>query len=115
MKSILSLMLIMLPLTASAIDNDKQLHIGASALMSGAAVLYLEDKTDHPVAYAIAASMAVGVTKELYDAANPKTHTAEVDDLVADLVGSVVGAWIGHGVYMYATRDSVQLGYNAKF
>ena len=93
------------------VAEDKQMHAVVSAMMAGAAAVYLEDKTDHPVAYSIVASMLPGIAKEVYDAAHPKNHTAEVGDLVADLAGATFGAWIGHGICLHSSG----IGYKIEF
>lgn len=99
---------------ANATD-DKQMHAVVSSMMAGAAVVYLEDKTDNPVAWSIAAAMLPGVAKEIYDAGHPKNHTAEAGDLAADLAGAVAGAVVGHNVMIRLHRDGVSVGIKSSF
>lgn len=111
---IFALFLLFSPDAAAA--SDKQKHALLSAAMGGAAVLYLEEKTEHPVAYAVTAALVPGIAKEIYDAAHPKTHNAEIGDLVADFVGAVAGAYAGHGLYIgVAERGQVEVGISVPF
>lgn len=111
---IFGLMMLVQHRDASAAD-DKQMHAVVSAMMAGAAVAYLEDKTDNPVGWSIVAAMLPGIAKEVYDAGHPKNHTAEAGDLAADLAGAAAGALVGHSIMIHVRRDGLELGINGNF
>lgn len=70
------------------IAHDKKLHFIAGAvicLVVGLAVI--------PVAGFIVAAI-VGMAKELYDTAHPKTHTADPIDFVATALGGAIVALV---------------------
>lgn len=89
-KSILYV-LFLLPFLAHADEwtgRDKTLHfLGGAAV--GAAVTLATDKP----AYGIAAGVAVGLAKELYDTQHRATHTPSTKDLIATVAGAAVGSY----------------------
>lgn len=77
--------------TASA-DDDLAPHAAASAVIASALTVAFKD-TNNPVLYAIAATMAIGLAKELYDS-GPGDGGFSGADLAADLLGATMGAGV---------------------
>jgi uncharacterized protein YfiM (DUF2279 family) len=74
---------------ASASD-DLAAHASASAVIASALTVAFQD-TKEPMLYAIAAAMALGLAKELYDS-GPGGSGFSTADLAADLLGATMGA-----------------------
>lgn len=66
------------------LTHDKLLHFALSAIISMVLSALL------PSWAAICITMGIGITKELYDQFTQKGQ-AEVADLLADLIGAIVG------------------------
>lgn len=73
-------------------DDDLAVHAGASAAIASALTIAFRD-TREPVLYAIAATVAVGLAKELYDS-GPGDGKFSGADLAADLLGATLGAGV---------------------
>lgn len=83
----------MLPSLACADEwtgRDKNLHFVVGAAVGGAVTI----ATDRP-AYGIAAGVAVGLAKELYDSRHRATHTPSTKDFAVTALGAVAGAYTG--------------------
>ena len=65
--------------------KDKQLHILGSATLT--VTIYLATKS---LVYATVGTLLVGIGKEVYDYYHPKKHTADIKDVVADVIGVAV-------------------------
>lgn len=76
--------------------QDKQKHFVGSVVMAGTISAY----TDSPTK-GFAASMAVGIAKELYDSKRAGGSGFSYKDLTADVLGSAVGAYIGGCLVSY--------------
>lgn len=96
-------------------EQDKQQHFAISAMMASTATVAFEGRTEHSIAYGTATSFVIGVAKELYDKAHPRNHTASGGDLVADLTGAVMGAWLGQGMYIVVQRNGASVGMTLDF
>jgi uncharacterized protein YfiM (DUF2279 family) len=82
-----------LPTLATADEwtgRDKTLHFTVGAAIGGA-VTIATDRRD----YGIAAGVAVGLAKELYDAQHRSTHTPSAKDFAVTALGAVAGAYTG--------------------
>jgi len=66
-------------------EGDKLLHFLAGMLAGVVGYLL----TDQPRGAVLAACVA-GAIKELYDSANPQTHTADIWDFVATFAGGAL-------------------------
>jgi len=91
---LLLVLLLSLPLCAG-VPYDKKCHaaIGAVSYVAG----YEFSKacgSEHPKVWGFASALAVGLGKEAYDKAHPKTHTCEAGDVVANLGGAFVVSWV---------------------
>ena len=74
--------------------DDKQLHMGATYVISSVTTAYVFKKTqDKKKAMWIGfgVGMGVGIAKELYDIEH---GNCEVGDLVADVIGSSLGCFV---------------------
>jgi uncharacterized protein YfiM (DUF2279 family) len=69
--------------------RDKSLHFIAGAAV-GAAVTVATERRD----YGIAAGVAVGLAKEIYDSQHRDRHTPSVKDFAVTAAGAVVGAYV---------------------
>jgi uncharacterized protein YfiM (DUF2279 family) len=77
---------------AASADENLGAHVGASTAVASALTIVFKD-TKEPVLYAIAATMALGVAKELYDS-GPGDGKFSGADLAADLLGATLGAGV---------------------
>jgi uncharacterized protein YfiM (DUF2279 family) len=97
MKKILAiLLLISTGLNAQDfyMQTDKQLHIGATYIISSTTATYVFHKTKNKkkaMWIGFGAGMTVGIAKEIYDV---KHGNSEFGDLLADIVGSSMGCFI---------------------
>lgn len=92
MKALL-IAIALLPALATADEwtgRDKTLHFAVGAAVGGA-VTIATDRRD----YGIAAGVAVGLAKELYDAQHRATHTPSAKDFVVTALGAVAGSYTG--------------------
>ena len=94
MRTLLTLFLCA-PLCAGGIERDKQLHAaaGAIAYVAGYGVSKA-CRSEHPRLWGFASALTVGLAKEAYDKAHPKTHSCEAGDVVATLGGGLVMSWV---------------------
>ena len=99
---------------AHAVEQDKVQHATVSAVIAMASVVYFKD-TEHPIAYSIATTTAVGAAKEVYDAAHPTKHTASSADLAADFIGAAVGALLADGLLIKPDSKGVALQFSMPF
>jgi len=75
-----------------ALNQDKQLHVGYTYVISSATTSYVLKKTGDKkkaIIIGIGVGMTIGVVKEIYDY---KYGYAQKGDLVADLIGSTLGS-----------------------
>ena len=96
MKKILAILLISTGLNAQDfyMQTDKQLHIGATYIISSTTATYVFHKTKSKkkaMWIGFGAGMTVGIAKEIYDV---KHGNSEFGDLLADIVGSSMGCFI---------------------
>jgi VanZ family protein len=70
-----------------AIETDKRAHILISAIITKLTQQNSNKKT------AIAIGLSLGVVKELYDSTQPN-NKFDVEDIIADVVGVVFGAYL---------------------
>lgn len=70
--------------------RDKSLHFAVGAAVGGAVTL-ATDRRD----YGIAAGVAVGLAKELYDSQHRATHTPSAKDFAVTALGAVAGSYTG--------------------
>lgn len=92
MKNLL-IALVMLPSLVCAeswTGRDKSLHFAVGAAVGGA-VTIATDRRD----YGIAAGVAVGLAKELYDSQHRATHTPSAKDFAVTALGAVAGSYTG--------------------
>ena len=92
MKTLL-LAIAFLPALATADEwtgRDKTLHFAVGAAIGGAVTVATERRD-----YGIAAGVAVGLAKELYDAQHKATHTPSAKDFAVTALGAVAGAYTG--------------------
>lgn len=75
------------------LQRDKQLHIATCAAWTVFFYALLSQiiPFDAALPWAINQTFSVGLAKELYDRAHPEAHTADVMDILADVIGSYVG------------------------
>jgi uncharacterized protein YfiM (DUF2279 family) len=114
MKKLTLTLAMLAAFNAQAGDNGYDQHFIASAALGGAGAI-LTAETEHPVMYGVGIAMVFGVAKEAYDKAHPKSHTASMGDLAADLVGAVAGAWVGHGLTVSTSKHRVEVGITIPF
>lgn len=84
--------------------EDKKQHFIGSAAMAAVASVAFKD-SDHPVLYPFAASLSVGLAKELLDSTGGGSGFS-YKDLAADALGAALGVAVGNGV-IYATRNTI--------
>ena len=96
--TILLILLFSTDLNARTLDlytfDDKQLHIGATYMISSVTTAYVFKKTQNKkkaIWIGFGVGMGVGVAKELYDIEH---GNCEVGDLVADVIGSTLGCLV---------------------
>jgi len=93
MKKLLLSFLISFSVNAqSFIPFDKQLHIGGTYIIASSVSAYTLRRTQNKrksILIGIGAGMIVGLGKEIYDI---KHGSPEMNDLLADLLGSALGA-----------------------
>lgn len=108
MKSLIAILLITFCATSYADDwtgDDKNKHFAGSAAMGVAATVVFKD-SEHPVLYPFAATIAVGLAKEVYDEVKSGGSGFSYKDLAADALGAALGVSVGNGV-LYVTRNTV--------
>ncbi len=74
--------------------EDKQLHLGATYVISSVATAYVFKKTQdkkRAMWIGFGVGMGVGIAKELYDIEHGNPETG---DLIADVVGSALGSFV---------------------
>ena len=74
--------------------DDKQLHMGATYVISSVTTAYVFKKTQNKkkaMWIGFGVGMGVGIAKELYDIEH---GNCEVGDLVADVIGSTLGCLV---------------------
>ena len=96
--TILLILLFSTSLNAQTLDlytfDDKQLHMGATYVISSFTTAYVFKKTQNKkkaMWIGFSVGMGVGIAKELYDI---KHGNCEVGDLVADVIGSTLGCLV---------------------
>jgi uncharacterized protein YfiM (DUF2279 family) len=92
MKTLL-IAIAMLPSLAHADEwagRDKNLHFVVGAAVGGA-VTIATNRRD----YGIAAGVAVGLAKEIYDSQHRATHTLSAKDFAVTALGAVAGSYTG--------------------
>ncbi|QXN60125.1 hypothetical protein KUA24_58 [Vibrio phage HNL01] len=107
---LLTTLLIFLPLTANALENDKKLHLGASFVIGGGVQWVTEDwKTS------MITCTSIGLVKEVADEVSYGGF--DTKDLAADVVGCTVGVLVAdYGLYLYQDEgDATGVGYQFKF
>lgn len=104
----LILLTTLLSFNALAIDKDKQLHFGVSAVIGAGSQLYFEDTTKSALA-----CMGVGVAKELID--EHDYGGFDEKGLIADTIGCAVGISGVKFIQIYQDGDAVGLGVNLKY
>jgi len=83
------------PLCAGGIERDKQMHAAAGAIAYVAVYEVAKcNGSEHPKLWGLGAALALGIAKEAYDKAHPKTHSCEAGDVVATLGGGLVVSWV---------------------
>lgn len=96
-KLLVASLLTLLPFTAHAEMSDKNKHLGASMVISTGA--YFLDQNiqkqfsdsfspGHAERFAFSSCIAIGAMKEVADS---MTHSAEMGDLAADVIGCSIG------------------------
>ena len=92
--TILLILLFSTGLNAQTLDlytfDDKQLHMGATYVISSFTTAYVFKKTQNKKK-AMWIGFGVGIAKELYDIEH---GNCEVGDLVADVIGSTLGCLV---------------------
>ena len=81
--------LLLLPAIACAeIPTDKVAHFGVGAAASALAPILI----DHPKApeFGLAAGLALGIAKEVYDSQYPGRHKVEAADIAATFLGAAL-------------------------
>jgi bifunctional DNase/RNase len=74
--------------------EDKQLHLGATYVISSVTTAYVFKKTQdkkRAMWIGFGVGMGVGIAKELYDIEHGNPETG---DLIADVVGSALGSFV---------------------
>ena len=74
--------------------EDKQLHLGATYVISSVTTAYVFKKTQdkkRAMWIGFGVGMGVGIAKELYDIEHGNPETC---DLIADVVGSALGSFV---------------------
>ena len=96
--TILLILLFSTSLNARTLDlytfDDKQLHMGATYVISSVTTAYVFKKTQSKkkaMWIGFGVGMSVGIAKELYDIEH---GNCEVGDLVADVIGSALGSFV---------------------
>ena len=74
-------------------QKDKQKHIFGSALL--VVLLYFVLKS---LFLAGVGALVVGVGKEVYDHFHPKKHTADIKDILADIVGILIALGVLYAI-----------------
>ncbi len=97
------------PWSCSAVEKDKQLHLGVSTVIGASTQYYTEDwKTS------MAVCSLVGLTKELKD--QYVYNGFDTEDLAYDIVGCALGTLIGdYGLTLIKEDDIVTVNYEMKF
>lgn len=76
-------------------QKDKQKHMVVSAGIGYAVATYAK-KQGHSysesIAYSIATTLLIGITKEYLDGKNSLNHSEDIGDIYADTIGAVGGA-----------------------
>ena len=79
---------------------DKLLHLAISfALTMTLGYLLLPFGLPNAIGVAAIAVLAIGAGKEVYDKQHPLTHTADVMDFVADVIGVACAALLAPAMY----------------
>lgn len=109
LKMLTAGILLLVPLQVSALEKDKQLHLGVSTVI-GASVQYVYEDTMTTMLICT----GVGLGKELYDEVSYGGFDTE--DLIYDVIGCGIGAVVGdYGVKMFKHQDAIGIGYEFKF
>ena len=89
-----SLLLICTQSYAGILDEqDKQKHILAETVITGASTLALKD-SEHPILYPLLIGAGVGLAKEVYDSRSGGSGFSK-QDLLADSIGITIGLTAG--------------------
>jgi len=108
MKKLLIAIALLTSMNASALEKDKQMHIGASAAIGVTSQYYFDS-----YAKSALTCMSVGVAKELYDEVDYGGFSKE--DLLADAVGCAIGISGMKIIQVYQDNDALGLGVNFEF
>jgi len=106
MKKLLLAVALFTSLNVTALEKDKQKHIGVSAVIGVTSQYYFDS-----YAKSALTCMSVGVAKELYDEADGFSK----EDLLADAVGCAIGISGMKIIQVYQDNDALGLGVNFKF
>jgi len=102
-------------INANAIEQDKLLHAGGSYAVAITTSFLVED-SDHPVLYSFAAGMVPGLVKYAHDRQVSGFYAREKNqDMIANVIGAASGAWIGHGLFVYASKKQAGIGVTVGF
>lgn len=102
------LTMLVTPVTAFSLENDKVHHIGASTVIASSTQLVTDS-----VGMSLSVCGSIGLMKDLYDI---NTTGFSERDLLADAVGCLIGTFAtDYGMYLYTDGDATGLGYEIKW
>ncbi len=109
MNKLLLIGLLTIPLSAQAIEKDKQLHLGVSAVLGAGLQYHTEDWVTSMTACSL-----VGLGKEIAD---PYIGgTSDKEDMYYNIVGCGLGVVVGgYGLYLFRDQDAKGVGYKFEF
>lgn len=108
MKKLILAVALLTSVSASALEKDKQLHLGVSTVIGATAQIYFED-----MAKASLLCIGAGIAKEAID--EYRYGGFDGKDLMADAAGCVLGVVGIKGVQIYTQGDVTMIGLDFKF
>ena len=109
-----SLLLICTQSYAGILDGqDKQKHIFAETIITGASTLVLKD-SEYPILYPLLIGAGIGLTKEVYDSRLGGSGFSK-QDLLADSIGITIGLTAGSSFNIIYSNDFTGIGFRTEF
>lgn len=109
-----SLLLICTQSYAGILDEqDKQKHILAETIITGASTLVLKD-SEYPILYPLLIGAGIGLAKEVYDSRLGGSGFSK-QDLLADSIGITIGLTVGSSFNIIYFNDFTGISFRTAF
>ena len=109
-----SLLLICTQSYAGILDEqDKQKHIFAETVITGASTLALKD-SEHQILYPLLIGAGVGLAKEVYDSRSGGSGFSK-QDLLADSIGITIGLTVGSSFNIIYSNNFTGISFRTAF